>query len=128
MQGLGGQMKRGIARCFHEYVLGAGLALFSGLSGAVSITAVSPQGEVAQAPQLRLKFSEAVVNQGDPRLPDPAQLRCEGLPAAPGSGRWASSSEWLFDLNEPLPAGARCSLQLRSPLKKLNTDHTPLPP
>ncbi|WP_349745182.1 alpha-2-macroglobulin family protein [Roseateles cavernae] len=95
------------------------LAFVSMAAEAASVTAVSPQGEVAQARQLRLKFSEAVVQQGDPRLPDPARLVCEGLAAVPGSGRWSSASEWLFELNEPLPAGARCKIQLRAEFKAL---------
>ena len=86
---------------------------------AVSVTQMSPQGEVAQVRQLRLQFSEPVVAQGDPRQADPAELQCEGLAAAKGAGRWANAQEWLFDLEEPLPAGARCSLRLRSQFKPL---------
>ncbi|QPF73030.1 alpha-2-macroglobulin [Roseateles sp. DAIF2] len=86
---------------------------------AASVVQVSPQGEVAQARQLRLRFSEAVVPQGDPRLPDPAALSCDGLPAPKGNGRWSGANEWLFDLNEPLPAGARCRIALRAEFKPL---------
>jgi len=107
------------------FLRGLLLAGMAGSAGAVSVTTVSPQGEVAQVRQLRLKFSEAVVNQGDPRLPDPAQLQCEGLARPPaGNGRWTSAGEWLFDLNEPLPAGVRCSFQLSPQFKPINGELT----
>ena len=102
-------------------VRGLAAVLLAGAAGAlgpaaawaaVSVTQMSPQGEVAQARQLRLRFSEPVVPQGDPRQPDPARLQCEGLAVPRGTGRWANAQEWLFDLAEPLPAGARCRLQL----------------
>ena len=48
---------------------------------AAAITAVSPQGEVAQVRQITVKFSEAVVPFGDLRLADPMSLACQG--AAP---------------------------------------------
>jgi alpha-2-macroglobulin len=103
------------------------LLALSSWAVAVSVSAVSPQGEVAQARQLRLRFSEPVVTQGDPRLPDPARLQCEGLAASSalaGSGRWSSASEWLFDLNDPLPAGARCKLLIKPQFKPLGGELT----
>lgn len=88
------------------------LALLSPLLGfALSVTSVSPQGEVGTARQLRLQFSAAVVAFGDPRLPDPAALECDGAIQG-GQGRWASEREWVFDLKEPLGAGARCRIVL----------------
>ena len=103
-----------------KQVLGAALlGMAAWAAQAASVVQVSPQGEVAQARQLRLRFSEAVVPQGDPRLPAPATLSCEGLPAPKGEGRWSGANEWLFDLAEPLPAGARCRIALRAEFKPL---------
>jgi uncharacterized protein YfaS (alpha-2-macroglobulin family) len=88
-------------------------------AAAASVSSVSPQGEVREVRQLRLRFSEPVVPQGDPRLPAPAELSCEGLPAPKGDGRWSQASEWLFDLAQPLPAGSRCRIQLKAGFKPL---------
>ena len=77
---------------------------------AARVASVSPSGEVAEVRQISLRFSEAVVAAGDPRLPAPVTLQCEGGNPA-GDGRWASASQWLFDLREPLAAGRRCTLR-----------------
>ena len=62
------------------------LASSAGAAGAVSIVAVTPQGEVAQVRQLTVKFSDAEVAYGDPRLADPLAIACQGSVPA-GSGR-----------------------------------------
>jgi alpha-2-macroglobulin len=80
---------------------------------AATISGVSPQGEVAQVRQVSVRFSEAVITLGDPRLPDPVTVACTGSTVA-GSGRWASERNWVFDYREPLPPGARCSVKLRA--------------
>jgi len=95
---------------------GALLALATGSANAVAIVAATPRGEVAQVQQVVLKFSEAVVAFGDPRLTDPATVTCQGGSAA-GAGRWSSDRVWLFDLREPLGPGARCEVAVRSDWK-----------
>ena len=62
------------------------LAASAGAAGAVSIVAVTPQGEVAQVRQVMVKIADAVVAFGDPRLPDPFTIACQGSVAA-GAGR-----------------------------------------
>ena len=76
------------------------------VAGAAAIVAVTPQGEVAQVRQVTVKFSEAVVAFGDPRLADPFALACQGAVPA-GAGRWANDRVWLYDFREPLPPGTR---------------------
>ncbi len=84
------------------------LASSAGAAGAVSIVAVTPQGEVAQVRQVTVKFSEAVVAFGDPRLADPLAIACQGSVPA-GSGRWANDRVWLYDFREPLGPGTSCT-------------------
>jgi uncharacterized protein YfaS (alpha-2-macroglobulin family) len=94
------------------------LAGIAGMAQAASIVSASPQGEVAQVRQITVKFSEAVVNNGDPRLPDPMSLGCQG--AVPqGAGRWANDRVWLYDFREPLPPGTTCVLKARPEWKPL---------
>lgn len=97
----------------------AGWALVAGLAQAATITGVSPQGEVAQARQVTVKFSEAVVAFGEPRLADPLALSCQGA-APPGAGRWASDRVWFYDFREPLPPGTRCTLRKRPEWRPLD--------
>ncbi|MEO5881378.1 MAG: Ig-like domain-containing protein, partial [Caldimonas sp.] len=79
---------------------------------AAAIVAASPQGEVAQVRQVQVRFSQAVVAFGDPRLADPFALACQG--AVPtGAGRWVSDRIWLYDFRDPLPPGTRCTAKLR---------------
>ncbi len=85
---------------------------------AATITAVTPQGEVAQVRQISVKFSEAVVALGDLRQLDPMTLACQGAVPA-GAGRWANDRVWLYDFREPLPPGTRCTLKARADWKPL---------
>lgn len=77
---------------------------------AARVVAVSPQGEVAAPRQVSIRFDRAVVPAGDPRLPPPFTLACDGAAVA-GDARWANASTWLFDLAAPLPPGRRCVLR-----------------
>lgn len=80
---------------------------------AARIASVSPQGEVAQVRQVVVTFSEPVVPLGDLRLPDPMDLSCQG-DAPEGDGRWVDGRIWVYDFQQALPPGVRCTLQLRS--------------
>ena len=80
---------------------------------ALSITSLTPQGEVAQVRQVAVRFSDAVVAFGDPRLPDPVNLSCTGAPPA-GSGRWVDDRRWVYDFREAVPPGTRCMVKLRA--------------
>ena len=80
---------------------------------AATITAVSPQGEVAQVRQISVKFSGPVVPFGEPRLADPMSLTCQGAVPA-GAGRWANDRVWLYDFREALAPGTRCTLKARA--------------
>ena len=92
------------------------LAASAGAAGAVSIVAVTPQGEVAQVRQVTVKFSDAVVAFGDPRLADPLAIACQGSVPA-GSGRWANDRVWLYDFREPLGPGISCTATVRADWK-----------
>lgn len=81
------------------------------LAHAARVSRVSPQGEVAEVRQIVVRFDAAVVPAGDPRLPAPFELRCNGAAAAPeGSGRWLNEKAWAYELRQPLAAGSRCTL------------------
>ena len=97
------------------WVLGLSLCL---PAQAVTITSVTPQGEVAQVRQIAVKFSESVVPLGDLRQPDPLSLSCEGGTFA-GAGRWANDRIWLYDFREALPPGTRCTLKARAEWKPI---------
>jgi uncharacterized protein YfaS (alpha-2-macroglobulin family) len=100
--------RSGRARGAARWLL-AGLALTAGTAQAARIDSVSPQGEVAQARQIVLRFDAPVVRFGDPRLPDPVKLRCDGATVT-GAGRWTGAQEWVYDFREALPPGVRCEL------------------
>jgi len=82
---------------------------------AVSLRSMSRLGEVAPA------FSAAVVPFGEPRLADPVTLTCVGAPPdlTARSGRWTSDRDWVYDFDQALPPGVRCSVQLRADWKPL---------
>lgn len=75
---------------------------------ALSITQLSPQGEVARVRQITVKFSANAVNFGDPRAPAPLTVSCDDARASRGQGRWTSAREWVYDFQDDLPPGMRC--------------------
>ena len=101
---------------FIHFVNASVLAACLPLAHAATIVAATPQGEVAQVRQVTIKFSEPVVPFGDPRLPDPFTVSCQGAAPA-GTGRWSSDREWLYDFRESLPPGTRCVAKVRADWK-----------
>ncbi len=91
-------------------------ALATGASdGPPRVVLFSPEGSAPGAEQVRLRFSSAMVELGDPRAPAPASGVCGA-----GQGRWVDTREWAFDFASPLPGGVRCRFALKSGLKALS--------
>ncbi|MBK9988776.1 MAG: alpha-2-macroglobulin [Betaproteobacteria bacterium] len=84
---------------------------------ALSITSLTPQGEVAQVRQVVAKFDGSAVTFGDPKAPAPFSLSCSDAQATAGNGRWISDREWAFQFAQDLPPGVRCTLQPRADFK-----------
>jgi len=98
----------------------AGLALLvsSAASAAPQVEVFTPQGEAKGVRQVAVRFSEPMVAFGDPRLPEPFEVRCEGDPARlKGRGRWADTRNWVYDFEQDLPAGQRCTFTLKPETK-----------
>ena len=72
-------------------------ALLAASAQALTITALTPQGEVAQVRQVVAKFSENAVAFGDPKAPAPLAVRCDDATASRGQGRWTGAREWVYD-------------------------------
>lgn len=91
----------------------AATALAGFAAHAVQVTSVTPQGEVARVRQLVAKFGEPAVTFGDPKAPAPLALSCSDAQATKGTGRWTSDREWVFDFQDDLPPGVRCTVSPR---------------
>jgi len=89
---------------------------------AAQVEFFSPEGTVKAVRQVAVRFSEAMVAFGDPRLGDPFDIDCP----APGSGRWADHRNWVYDFERDLPAGVRCSFSVKDGLRAL--DGAPVEP
>ncbi len=79
---------------------------------ALQITSVSPQGEISRVRQVVAKFDDSAVTFGDPKAPAPLSLACNDAQATKGTGRWLNDRQWVFDFENDLPPGVRCSLQV----------------
>ena len=87
-------------------------------SAAPQVEVFTPQGQAKGVRQVAVRFSEAMVAFGDPRLPDPFAVSCEGDAARlKGQGRWADPKNWAYDFAADLPAGQRCRFTLKPELK-----------
>jgi uncharacterized protein YfaS (alpha-2-macroglobulin family) len=80
------------------------------------VSAFSPQGEIKNVRQVRATFSEPMAPFGDPRASiDPFAIEC----SESGRGRWVDPRNWVYDFERDLPAGVRCSFQLKAGLRSL---------
>ncbi|WP_436303125.1 alpha-2-macroglobulin family protein [Variovorax sp. LjRoot290] len=95
----------------------AALAFISLGAHALQITSLTPQGEVARIRQVVAKFDQAAVNFGDPKAPAPLAVSCTDAQAAKGTGRWAGEKQWVYDFENDLPPGVRCTVTRVSSFK-----------
>lgn len=88
-----------------------------------AIELFSPQGAVATARQVRVRFSHDVAPLGDLQaIPDPMTANClpqmsqfaDGQPAVvpDGTGRWIDSSNWVYEFSSDLPSEIGCTFQV----------------
>ena len=98
-------------------LIGAALTWLAFSAQAFQITSLSPQGEVARIRQVAVKFDEAAVSFGDPKVAAPVTLSCSDAQAGKGTGRWTTEREWVFDFEADLPPGIACTVQVRQGLK-----------
>ncbi|HMT16978.1 MAG TPA: hypothetical protein PKD71_07170, partial [Ottowia sp.] len=75
---------------------------------ALTISALSPQGEVSRVSQVVAKFNEDAVRFGDAGAPDPLRVDCDNAAAVRGQGRWRGAREWVYQFEADLPPGVRC--------------------
>ena len=78
---------------------------------------VSPQGTVAQARQVVIKFGEPMVAFGSPGAADPARVQCSDAAAGEGQGRWIVEKICTYDFKSDLPPDVRCNVALNDGLE-----------
>lgn len=83
---------------------------------AVQISQVTPQGSVNDVQQVVVQMSADAVRLGNAQAPAPVRVQCAPGTVA-GTGRWTNAREWVWQLDQPLPAGTRCSVQLEKSFK-----------
>ncbi|MBS0610399.1 MAG: alpha-2-macroglobulin, partial [Proteobacteria bacterium] len=93
------------------------LVLAAGAVQALTVTSLSPQGEVARVRQVVAKFDGPAVRLGDPQAPAPFTLSCSDADAAKGQGRWTGAREWVYDFAQDLPPGVRCTVSAKAGFK-----------
>lgn len=98
-----------MTRFVPTWLFAAGV-LLAGPSFALQITSLSPQGEVARVRQIVAKFDQAAVNFGDPKAPAPLSVSCSDAQAGKGTGRWTDAKAWVYDFENDLPPGVRCTV------------------
>ncbi|MCL1925601.1 MAG: MG2 domain-containing protein [Syntrophorhabdaceae bacterium] len=84
----------------------------------VSVDLFNPEGAARGVRQAMSRFTEAIVPFGDPRISDPFDAFCTG--DVRGRGRWADDRNWVYDFEEDLPAGIRCSFTLKPELRSVS--------
>lgn len=90
-------------------LLGAGAAWCQ----SARVDAFNPTGETKDVRQVVARFSEPMVDFGDPRAEAPFDVDCP----AKGRGRWSDARVWLYDFEADLPAGLICKFTLKPNVK-----------
>jgi uncharacterized protein YfaS (alpha-2-macroglobulin family) len=99
----------------HKQWLACTLLALPGFAAfALTVTSLSPQGEVGNVRQVVAKFDQAAVNFGDPKAAAPLTVTCSDALSTKGSGRWTADKEWTFQFERDLPPGVRCTVRIRS--------------
>ncbi len=83
---------------------------------APAVELFTPTGTAKQVRQVTVRFTAPMVTLGDPKLPDPFDVQCD----ATGQGRWADTRNWVYDFEQDLPAGVRCTFKLKAGTKSQN--------
>jgi hypothetical protein len=65
---------------------------------------------VARVRQIVAKFDQGAVNFGDPKAPAPLSVSCSDAQAGKGTGRWTDAKAWVYDFENDLPPGVRCTV------------------
>lgn len=99
-----------LSRSIPTALLAASAVFLSAQAHALQITSLTPQGEVARIRQVVARFDQAAVNFGDPKAPAPLVVSCAGAQAGKGTGRWTGDKQWVFDFENDLPPGVRCTV------------------
>lgn len=77
------------------------------------VTSFAPQGDVRNAQQVHIRFSDNVVSFGDPRdRKQPFTTNC----TQPAQSRWIDARNWAYEFKSPLPGGLRCDFTARTDL------------
>ncbi|WP_342051714.1 MULTISPECIES: alpha-2-macroglobulin family protein [unclassified Cupriavidus] len=103
-------------------IVAIGFASLAALSAAqalaAQITRFSPEGVVPRVRQVAIRFDEPMVPMGDLKAAAPAAVACQGGGSA-GQGRWVDASNWVFDFEQDLPPGVRCTVRMANGLKSV---------
>ncbi len=96
-----------------------GIALATPVAAAdaavTQIRKFSPQGAARNVRQVTASFSQPMVAFGDLRAEAPFEIDCTET----GTGHWIDSHTWVYDFSRDIPAGVRCSFEVRSNLQSL---------
>ena len=99
-------------RLLSKWALGTGvsLAMMALPAHALQISSLTPQGEVARVRQIVAKFDQPAVKFGDPKAPAPLVVSCTDAAAGKGTGHWTGEKQWVYDFENDLPPGVRCTV------------------
>jgi hypothetical protein len=101
----------GVTTTRTAFFLGASLMTFAAAdAAALQLVGLTPQGEVSRVRQVVAKFDGAAVNFGDPKAPAPFTVSCDDARAGKGTARWTGERQWVFDFEDDLPPGIRCTV------------------
>ena len=93
------------------------LVLATSAAQALTVTRLTPQGEVAQVRQVVAQFDGPAVRLGDAQAAAPFTVACSDQDAARGQGRWSSEREWVYEFAQDLPPGVRCTVSAKTGFK-----------
>jgi uncharacterized protein YfaS (alpha-2-macroglobulin family) len=104
-------MKRNIPFFLFHFLL-----VCHALAGQATVEEFTPQGEIKEVRQVRVRFSEPMVPFGSTKdSAAPFLITC----AAKGTGAWVDNRNWVYNFSEDLKAGVECFFRVREKMKSL---------
>ncbi|MGJ7580939.1 alpha-2-macroglobulin family protein [Variovorax sp. RHLX14] len=79
-------------------------------ASALELVGLTPRGEVSRVRQVVARFDKPAADFGDPKAPAPFTVGCSDAKAGKGTARWTGEKQWVFDFENDLPPGVRCTV------------------
>lgn len=115
-------MPKCVKSLFHHLFLSTLLTAAAGSTAfaeePLSVSSVTPSGDVVRADFVRIRFTQPLVELGQESL-DPFIVQCDGKPVE-GMGKWVDNRVWQYDFAKSLVEPRKCVVSPNPEFQEVN--------